>query len=105
MLTPVAEAAYAGRELFELGRASLRRYAAFAAELADLTGMTTGFRQTGTLEVGSDAVLQIEEDAREPAQRIEESAHGRNFESGTSPEPCSPTFLSPSGVSRNTAPV
>src|SRR5262249_58397852 len=33
MLTPVAEAAYAERELFELGSMSLSRYAAFAAEL------------------------------------------------------------------------
>jgi glycine oxidase len=55
MLTPVAEAAYAERELFELGSASLRRYPAFAAELTELTGMTTGFRQTGTLQVGYDA--------------------------------------------------
>lgn len=55
MLTPVAEAAYAERELFELGRASLRRYPAFAAELAELTGLPTGFRQTGTLQVGYDA--------------------------------------------------
>ena len=55
MLTPVAEAAYAERELFELGSASLQRYPGFAAELAELTGMTTGFRQTGTLQVGYDA--------------------------------------------------
>ncbi len=49
MLTPVAEAAYAERELFELGLASLRRYPAFAAELTELTGRPTGFRPTGTL--------------------------------------------------------
>ena len=55
MLTPVAEAAYAERELFELGSASLRRYPAFAAELAEQTGLPTGFRQTGTLQVGYDA--------------------------------------------------
>ncbi|HEX6933842.1 MAG TPA: glycine oxidase ThiO [Streptosporangiaceae bacterium] len=55
MLTPVAEAAYAERELFELGSASLRRYPAFAAELADQTGLPTGFRQTGTLQVAYDA--------------------------------------------------
>jgi len=55
MLTPVAEAAYAERELFELGRASLRRYPAFAAEVSELTGLATGFRQTGTLQVGYDA--------------------------------------------------
>jgi glycine oxidase len=55
MLTPVAEAAYAERELFELGSASLRRYPAFAAEISELTGLPTGFRQTGTLQVGYDA--------------------------------------------------
>ena len=55
MLTPVAEAAYAERELFELGLASLRRYPAFAAELTELTGHPTGFRPTGTLAVGYDA--------------------------------------------------
>ncbi len=55
MLTPVAEAAYAERELFELGRLSLRRYPDFAAELTELTGSQVGFRQTGTLQVGYDA--------------------------------------------------
>ena len=55
MLTPVAEAAYAERELFDLGSLSLRRYPAFAAELTELTGLPTGFRQTGTLQVGYDA--------------------------------------------------
>ncbi len=55
MLTPVAEAAYAERALFELGSLSLRRYPDFAAELTALTGLPTGFRQTGTLQVGYDA--------------------------------------------------
>ena len=55
MLTPVAEAAYAERELFDLGLASLRRYPAFSAELTELTGLPTGFRPTGTLAVGYDA--------------------------------------------------
>jgi len=55
MLTPVAEAAYAERKLFELGSLSLRRYPAFAAELTELTGLPTGFRKTGTLQVGYDA--------------------------------------------------
>jgi glycine oxidase len=55
MLTPVAEAAYAERHLFELGSMSLRRYPAFAAELTERTGLPTGFRQTGTLQVGYDA--------------------------------------------------
>jgi glycine oxidase len=55
MLTPVAEAAYAERHLFELGSLSLRRYPEFAEELTERTGMPTGFRQTGTLLVGYDA--------------------------------------------------
>ena len=55
MLTPVAEAAYAERELFELGSLSLRRYPEFAAELADMTGRQVGYRQTGTLQVAYDA--------------------------------------------------
>ena len=55
MLTPVAEAAYAERELFEIGRMSLARYPGFVAELADETGLAVGFKQTGTLLVGYDA--------------------------------------------------
>jgi glycine oxidase len=55
MLTPVAEAAYAERELFELGSTSLDRYPAFTEELTAATGLPTGFRQTGTLQVGYDA--------------------------------------------------
>jgi glycine oxidase len=54
MLTPVAEAAYAERELFRLGSASLDRYPAFAAELTGLTGLPTGFAPTGTLQVAYD---------------------------------------------------
>jgi len=54
MLTPIAEAAYAERELFALGQDSLRRYPAFTAELTELTGRPTGFRPSGTLQVGYD---------------------------------------------------
>ena len=55
MLSPVAEAAYAERELFGLGRASLDRYPAFTAELTGLTGLPTGFAPTGTLQVAYDS--------------------------------------------------
>jgi glycine oxidase len=55
MLTPIAEAAYAERELFALGQESLRRYPAFAAELEKAADLPTGFRQTGTLQVAYDA--------------------------------------------------
>jgi len=55
MITPISEAAYAEKALFRLGRESQRRYPAFAAELAELTGEPTGYRQTGTLQVAYDA--------------------------------------------------
>ncbi len=66
MLTPVAEAAYAERELFELGSTSLRRYPGFVAELIESTGLGVGFRQSGTLLVGYDAddMAMIAEHAR-----------------------------------------
>jgi glycine oxidase len=55
MLTPIAEAAYAERELFALGHESLRRYPAFIEELERAAGRPTGFRQTGTLQVAYDS--------------------------------------------------
>jgi glycine oxidase len=54
MLTPIAEAAYAEREIFGLGQDSLRRYPAFVAELEATTALPTGFRQAGTLQVAYD---------------------------------------------------
>ena len=78
MLTPLAEAAYAERELFRLGVESLRRYPGFATELTELTGLPTGLRQTGTLQVAYDgddlAVLeeagQLQESFGWPARRL-----------------------------------
>jgi glycine oxidase len=55
MITPISEAAYAEKELFRLGRESQHRYPAFTAELTELTGEPTGYRQTGTLQVAYDA--------------------------------------------------
>jgi glycine oxidase len=55
MLTPIAEAAYAEREIFTLGVDSLRRYPGFISELHDLTRLPTGFRQNGTLQVAYDS--------------------------------------------------
>jgi glycine oxidase len=66
MLTPVSEAAYAERDLFALGQESLRRYPDFTAKLYRDTGLPTGFRQTGTLQVGYDQDdLAILEDLRQ----------------------------------------
>jgi glycine oxidase len=55
MLTPIAEAAYAEREIFRLGQDSLRRYPDFITELHSVTGLPTGFRQAGTLQVAYDS--------------------------------------------------
>jgi glycine oxidase len=78
MLTPIAEAAYAEKELFRLGSESLLAYPAFAAELTELTGEPTGFRQCGTLQVAYDssdlAVLDelyiLQESFGVPARRL-----------------------------------
>jgi glycine oxidase len=55
MITPVSEAAYAERELYRLGVLSQERYPAFTAELTALTGLPTGYRQSGTLQVAYDS--------------------------------------------------
>jgi glycine oxidase len=55
MLTPIAEAAYAEREIFALGQDSLRRYPGFVADLQGSTGLGVGFRQSGTLQVAYDS--------------------------------------------------
>ena len=55
MITPVSEAAYAERELYQLGVAAQQQYAAFAAELTAATGLPTGYRQAGTLQVAWDS--------------------------------------------------
>jgi glycine oxidase len=55
MLTPVAEAAYAERKIFALGQDSLCRYPDFVSELQAVTGLPTGFRQAGTLQIAYDS--------------------------------------------------
>jgi glycine oxidase len=54
MLAPIAEAAYAEREIFALGQDSLQRYPGFVADLQRSTGLSAGFRQSGTLQVAYD---------------------------------------------------
>jgi glycine oxidase len=55
MLTPVSEAAYGEESLLALGIASRGRYPAFVAELEELTGLETGYRANGIIEVAFDA--------------------------------------------------
>ncbi|MFJ1702264.1 glycine oxidase ThiO [Kitasatospora sp. NPDC088346] len=55
MLAPVTELQYGEEPLLRLGMASNERYAAFAAELTESTGLDTGYRQTGTLAVALDS--------------------------------------------------
>ncbi|MEU8345881.1 glycine oxidase [Actinomadura meyerae] len=55
MLTPVSELTYGEEPLLRLGLASRDRYGAFVAELEELTGLGTGYRTDGLLQVAFDA--------------------------------------------------
>jgi glycine oxidase len=54
MLAPVSEAVATEQPLMRLGLASVRRYPEFVAELAELTGMNTGYLRCGTLLAARD---------------------------------------------------
>ncbi|MFB4299386.1 glycine oxidase ThiO [Actinomadura sp. NTSP31] len=65
MLTPVSELTYGEEPLLRLGLASRDRYGAFAAELAEATGLDTGYRDDGTLQVAFDSDdLKVLDDLR-----------------------------------------
>ncbi|GAA2100093.1 glycine oxidase ThiO [Actinomadura alba] len=55
MLAPVGELAYGEEELLRLGIASRDRYSAFVAELEELTGHDTGYRDEDTVQVAFDS--------------------------------------------------
>ncbi|MCZ9339379.1 FAD-binding oxidoreductase, partial [Streptomyces sp. TRM76130] len=55
MLAAVTELHYGEQTLLSLNLASVRRYPAFAAELAEATGQDLGYRRCGTLAVALDA--------------------------------------------------
>ena len=55
MLTPVSELVYGEEPLLRLGLASRDRYPAFVAELEEVSGQATGFRDDGTLQVALDS--------------------------------------------------
>jgi len=54
MLAPITELHYAETPLLRLNLDSLARYPFFAAELADATGLPTGYLECGTVEVAWD---------------------------------------------------
>jgi glycine oxidase len=54
MLAPVTEAHYNEERLLGLNLASSRRYPEFVGELEEESGLSTGYRQTGTLVVALD---------------------------------------------------
>jgi len=54
MLAPVTEADFGEDELLELNLAAAERWPAFAAELAEASGLGTGLRETGALVVAAD---------------------------------------------------
>ncbi len=60
MLAPITEADFGELGPLRVNLAGRERWAAFAAELEELTGMSTGYRETGALVVAADA-----DDARE----------------------------------------
>jgi glycine oxidase len=65
MLTPVSELTYGEEPLLRLGLASRERYPAFVAELEEVSGLGTGFRGDGTLQVALDGDdLAVLEDLR-----------------------------------------
>lgn len=55
MLTPVSELSYGEEELLHLGLASRDRYPSFAAELEEVSGLQTGLRRDGLLQVALDS--------------------------------------------------
>lgn len=55
MLTPVSELTYGEEALLRLGLASRDRYPAFVAELEEISGQVTGFRDDGILQVALDS--------------------------------------------------
>jgi glycine oxidase len=54
MLTPVSELSYGEEALLRLGLASRDRYSSFVAELEEVSGRDTGYRDDGTLQVALD---------------------------------------------------
>jgi glycine oxidase len=54
MLAPVTEVEFGEDDLLALNLASVNAWPAFAAELEDLTGLSAGLHQTGTLSVAYD---------------------------------------------------
>ena len=55
MLAPITELHYAESALLRLNLASMSRYPAFVEELHACTGLDTGYRECGTLEIAWDA--------------------------------------------------
>ena len=54
MLAPVSEAAFGERALLDLNLAAAARWPGWAAELAEVSGLDPGLRETGTLLVARD---------------------------------------------------
>ncbi|GAA2879898.1 glycine oxidase ThiO [Streptosporangium fragile] len=63
MLAPVSEVTYTEEPLLRLGLASLQRWPAFAAELAEASGHDLDYRTDGTLDVafGSDDLAALDD--------------------------------------------
>jgi glycine oxidase len=55
MLTPVTELSYGEEALLRLGLTSRDRYSSFVAELEEISGLGTGYRDDGTVQVALDS--------------------------------------------------
>ena len=75
MLAPVTEADFGEEELLALNLESRELWPGFAAELEELTGMPTGYADTGTLVVAADR------DDAEELRRLNDFREGLGLES------------------------
>ncbi len=75
MLAPVTEADFGEQELLRLNLESREKWAGFAAELEERTGMPTGYAETGALVVAADR------DDAEELRRLHEFQRGLGLDS------------------------
>ena len=75
MLAPVTEADFGEEELLRLNLESRELWPGFAAELEELTGMPTGYAETGALVVAADR------DDAEELRRLHEFQRGLGLDS------------------------
>src|SRR5918995_6888444 len=85
MLAPVTEADFGEEALLRVNLAGRERWPAFAAELEERTGLSTGYRDSGALVVAADR------DDAEALRRLHEFQRGLGLQvGGLTPGACPP---------------